>query len=282
MLGEGADYPTLGVAAVFRPYRNFVPYVQFIGRIMRVVRQDAPGHPDNRGYVVSHVGLNVDRWWTDLKRLDEDDQLFFEQLANSERTFQVAKEDSSQPGQRRRYRPPMEVIGEVVERFVEVGFLEEQRAALVDDVIHALNARGIDLDTLGVSRADLEERIDAAAAQERSGKIFSLPVQPQRRRQEARRRLDERVRSAASEVLKALKLNAGGFDIPRQFPGTGSINNIGAAIVLLNREVQDYFKGGPDERDLLTTEELEGAYRAMDDLVDSVIAKVRADTSQDA
>ncbi len=281
MLGEGADYPTLGVAAIFRPYRNFVPYVQFVGRIMRVVRQNAPGHPDNRGYVVSHVGLNVDRWWSDLKRLDEDDQLFFEELANSERDFQIDTSNAPPEG-RRRYRPPMEVLAEVVERFVEVGFLEQEREALVEDVIHALNARGVDLGTLGLTRNDLNERIRTATQRERTGKLFDLPVQPQRRRQEARRRLNERVRSAASEVLKELRFVATGFDLPRRYPNTGSANNLGAAIVLLNREVQSYLKSGVAERDLLSTEELEAAYRAMDEIVDSVVAQVRKGTKDDA
>lgn len=31
LLGEGADYPNLSVAAIFRPFRNLVPYVQFVG-----------------------------------------------------------------------------------------------------------------------------------------------------------------------------------------------------------------------------------------------------------
>ncbi|MFN8232237.1 MAG: helicase-related protein [Actinomycetota bacterium] len=61
MLGEGFDHPPLSVAAIFRPFRSLSPYIQFVGRIMRVNVQNAPGHPDNQGVVVSHVGLNVDR-----------------------------------------------------------------------------------------------------------------------------------------------------------------------------------------------------------------------------
>jgi Helicase conserved C-terminal domain len=38
MLAEGADYPSLGVAAIFRPYRHLVPYVQFVGDVMRVTK----------------------------------------------------------------------------------------------------------------------------------------------------------------------------------------------------------------------------------------------------
>src|SRR5581483_1412742 len=55
MLGEGFDHPPLSVAAIFRPFRSLSPYIQFVGRIMRVNVQNAPGHPDNEGVVVSHV-----------------------------------------------------------------------------------------------------------------------------------------------------------------------------------------------------------------------------------
>jgi len=75
---------------------------------------------------------------------------------------------------------------------------------------------------------------------------------------------------------------ATGFDLPRRYPNTGSANNLGAAIVLLNREVQSYLKSGVAERDLLSTEELEAAYRAMDEIVDSVVAQVRKGTKDDA
>jgi DNA repair protein RadD len=48
MLGEGFDHPRLSVAAIFRPFASLAPYIQFIGRVMRVVVQDEPDHPDNR------------------------------------------------------------------------------------------------------------------------------------------------------------------------------------------------------------------------------------------
>ncbi len=43
MLGEGFDHPKLSVAAIFRPFRSLAPYIQFVGRIMRVVVQNDPG-----------------------------------------------------------------------------------------------------------------------------------------------------------------------------------------------------------------------------------------------
>lgn len=279
MLGEGADYPNLGVAAIFRPYRHLVPYVQFIGRVMRVVHQNAPGHPDNRGYVVSHIGLNVERWWDDLKRLDEGDQLFFTELTNAEREFQI---EDGEKECRRRFRPPMDVLQEVIERFTEVGFLPQTKEVLIDDIIHSLALRGIDLQTLGMDRKELGRKLEADRPKERKGTHFSIPVQPQKQRQEARRRLNERVRSAASEVLRILKIRPVGYELPRTFPQTGSSNNLGAAIVLLNIEIQSYLGTRSAERDLLSLEELESAYRGMDDLVDLVVKRVKKNREGEA
>lgn len=270
MLGEGADYPKLGVAAIFRPFRHMVPYVQFIGRIMRVVHQDAPGDPDNRGYVVAHAGLNVDRWWGELKKLDDDDQEFFQALAFAEKDFTISSQDQNE---RRRFKPPMEVLTEVVDRFVEVGFLDEDRAALVEDVLHALRVRGVDPDTLGLNRAELEERILGPSI--RTGEHLSATVTPQRRRQEARIRLTDRVRSAAKELLNELQIKVGGFELVKRYPKTGATNNLTAAIILLNQRVKVYAGVNSGERSELTSEELERAIRAMDELVDAVAIEVR-------
>ncbi len=43
-LGEGFDHPFLAVAAVFSVFSNLSPFVQFVGRIMRVIKQNAPDH----------------------------------------------------------------------------------------------------------------------------------------------------------------------------------------------------------------------------------------------
>ena len=45
ILGEGYDLPTLSVAAVFRPYRSLAPYVQFVGRILRLAQLTPPIRP---------------------------------------------------------------------------------------------------------------------------------------------------------------------------------------------------------------------------------------------
>ena len=62
-LGEGLTTRFL-LLLLFLAYLVTSPlFVQFVGRIMRVIKQNAPGNIVNRGVVVFHVGANVARRW---------------------------------------------------------------------------------------------------------------------------------------------------------------------------------------------------------------------------
>lgn len=272
MLGEGADYPTLSVAAIFRPYRHVVPYIQFVGRVMRVVRENAPGHPDNRAFIVSHVGLHVDRWWKDLKRLDAGDQEVFQEIANSARDFAVPHSPGETP--HRPFRPDMQVLREEIATFVEEGFLKQDREALVDDLMAALALRGFNVADLGMSREQLMQAMVDHAGGPHIGQSVPTMVSPQKARLEAQRRLNERVRSAAKRLLAKLGLAVTGIDLVRRFPSGGAKNNLGAAVVLLNKEVYEFLGVAPGERDLLDEAESERAHDAMDDLIARVEQRV--------
>ncbi len=80
MLGEGFDHPLLAVAMVGSIFANLSPFVQFVGRIMRAIRQNEPGHVLNQGVVVFHVGGNIARRWQDFRQFSEADQGFFDGL----------------------------------------------------------------------------------------------------------------------------------------------------------------------------------------------------------
>ena len=79
-LGEGFDHPRLAVAAVFSIFANLSPFVQFVGRIMRVIKQNEPDDPINHGVVVFHAGANIARRWTDFQSYTGADQEFFDAL----------------------------------------------------------------------------------------------------------------------------------------------------------------------------------------------------------
>ena len=79
-LGEGFDHRYLAVAAVFSIFSNLSPFVQFVGRIMRVIKPDAAGDPLNNGVVVFHAGANIAQRWEDFQNYSEADREFFDQL----------------------------------------------------------------------------------------------------------------------------------------------------------------------------------------------------------
>ncbi|MBY7009040.1 DEAD/DEAH box helicase [Clostridium botulinum] len=68
MLGEGYDHPYLSVAAIFRPFRNSLPYEQFVGRILRRINdENAIRASDNIGEIISHKHLGLEEMWEKYK-----------------------------------------------------------------------------------------------------------------------------------------------------------------------------------------------------------------------
>jgi DNA repair protein RadD len=170
----------------------------------------------------------------------------------------------------------MRVLQETIAGFITDLFLPEDAKAVADDVIQAMRLRGLDLVALGVSREQLEERIRNTMSESvSSGSVHEQTVQPQRARQVARKRLDERIRSASKQLLNELQITVIGRDLPMLFPQTGATNNITAAIILLNMQVQEFLGLGPSERDIATTEQLVKAHDEIDVVIDAVAVKVR-------
>ncbi len=266
MLGEGFDHPPLSVAAIFRPFRSLSPYIQFVGRVMRVNVQNAAGHPDNRGVVVSHVGMNIDRHWYDFKEIDGADQDLVRDWLGADDVR--PPEGDGTPRERRRLRPEMDVTQEVLDRFISDPFLDPSDDTLIDNALTVMREQGLDLEALGIGREELRRRIVQARATA-DLEPERLPVQPQAHRQVLRTRLVEQTRSAANRICEALGQRAGGQRIAL-LGGTGAANNLAAVIVLLNRAVNDFLGIGTDDRRDRSTGELERAIDALDDLADRV------------
>lgn len=68
MLGEGFDHKYLSIAAIFRPFRSELPYVQFIGRILRYIDDENAQPADNIGHIIVHDNLGLDNLWEKYKK----------------------------------------------------------------------------------------------------------------------------------------------------------------------------------------------------------------------
>lgn len=269
MLGEGFDHPPLSVAAIFRPFRSLSPYVQFVGRVMRVNVQNAPGHPDNQGIVVSHVGMNIDRHWQDFKAIDgEDQELIHEWVEAGE------VDPGGSGGGRRRLVSEMVVTQEILDSFLSDPYLDPEDETVIDNAMNVLREQGLDLEDLGLTRDELQRRLRQGKAQLQPEAVERLPVQPQAHRQMLRRRLREETQSAASRICDALGQRQQGQAIAA-LGGTGASNNLVAVIVHMNRAINNFLGKDRDSRRDLTIEEMERAIGALDTLADAVQADLQ-------
>ena len=218
ILGEGYDLPTLSVAAVFRPYRSFSPYIQFVGRILRLAQPAIPYSPANYVYLVSHVGLNDERWWKDFTDFDKDDQEFFREYFEGDETISEAE-----GGPRLSLRPFMRVLSEVVESYQKRGFLKRIDEIIIHDLFQTIRDKGFEPSEFGLSEDVVRMRLEVAQME---GQLpaYQPITQPQDERQALRGRLMPEARAIADTVINRLGLNHRGRDLLK-FYGSAAHNS---------------------------------------------------------
>jgi len=281
MLGEGYDHPPLSVAAVFRPFRSLSPFIQFVGRALRVVKEAAPKDPDNRGYVVSHVGLNNDPHWDDFRELDLDDQEFFKRLLTSEGEGNPSESQDGRGGQPRRFDVGMQVSQEILGSALNLSFLDPDDDRVLDQAWVNLTASiqrqfGITPDKLGLSREKLKATLKESQGKAVTGPPEELPVSPQKRRQGLKKRLSERCSAVAARVLQELALNRAEHDIGNAIRKYAGQDNTTVLSRMVNAAVNK--KGGMKGKDRpgASEDQLKGAFDAADAAGDRVRDEIRA------
>ncbi len=270
MLGEGFDHPHLSVAAIFRPFRTLSPYVQFVGRIMRVIVQNEPRHPDNYGYVVTHIGLNLDQQLADFRDMEKEDEAYFRAL--------IVGEEPEPPRQvhdgdaRMRLHPDMIVNNELVSEFFEEQFLDTDDEVLLNELKAQAEALGFDPEQI-IEAVKRKKKGDRRIVEASS----SYPIVPQRQRREARKRLQEEVKHTAKLLLNRLGLDISGMDISfKLVPGQVAGNNFTAAVQMINRYINKRLNIKPGERSKLTTEEFLRAQRELEDILNVLTRFLKA------
>jgi DNA repair protein RadD len=271
MLGEGFDHPRLSVAAIFRPFRSLAPYIQFVGRVMRVVIQDEPDHLDNQGFVVSHIGLNNDARWEEFRELDLDDQSLIHDWLTKEPTDDEEERGEGEP---RRFDLGVLVDHELVSHFVDKTFLDPEDDRILDELLARPLAPGVTIGDV-VEREALRERLRERIAA-MSERPTLIPVTPQRRRQGARKRLSERTGSVVARVLTDLNLSRAGRDIAKLVGGPPAAN-VQVVTRLLNSEINKGLGIPSAARKTLTAEQTERALARLDEFGDAVRDRLSPD-----
>jgi DNA repair protein RadD len=270
MLGEGFDHPRLSVAAIFRPFRSLAPYIQFIGRVMRVVVQNEPDHPDNTAYVVSHVGLNNEARWDEFRELDLDEQELVQSWLRGD-PDEGATEDDGRP---RRFDDGLLVNDEIISHFIDQEYLDPEDDRVLEEMLSQRIAGGLTLGDI-VTREQLRDRLRARRDTSQNEAPLPIPVTPQRRRRSARTRLAERTNSVAARVMQDLGIARAGREVARAGLARGGSANTGAVTALLQREINTFLGIGSGSRGTLTAQQTEAALDELDNLGDTVRDRIR-------
>ncbi|MFO0570165.1 MAG: DEAD/DEAH box helicase family protein [Polyangiaceae bacterium] len=270
MLGEGFDHPKLSVAAIFRPFRTLAPYIQFVGRILRVVVQNDPMHPDNYGHIVTHVGMNLDEQLKRFKQFENDDQKFWEEVtggAEPEPPRDVLNGDT-----RMKLHEDMVVKSEIVDSLFEEDFSSAEDADIVRDLEKKLESLGLDpalaAQMLKQSRTSTGPRTTSAA------QPFS--VLPAKRWQEAKRLLNEEAKRTAKLLLNRTDLKPAGVELPYKLkPSIGATNNFIAAFQMVNEGIAKRVANGKKKRQEWTTEEFEAAMKLLPEVLNALVREIK-------
>ena len=268
ILAEGYDLRTLSVAAVFRPYRSLAPYIQFVGRILRLAQPDMPYSPANQVFLVSHVGLNDERWWSDFTSFDKDDQEFFRDYLREDEAEEIS-EDEERP--RMTLRPFMRVLREVVESYRKLGYLRKIDDVMVRDLFDAIREKGFEPSEFGLTEELVRRRLEAAQG-ETEVAVFEPMIQPQEQREALISRLAQETRSIADTVINRFGLQHRGRDLLRHFSGD---HNSAILIRLANAEQNKVMGVNSGERSSANIDQLKRTIDASPDIADKLSSLIR-------
>lgn len=244
MLGEGFDHPYLAVAMVGSIFANLSPFVQFVGRVMRAIEQNQPGHPLNQGVVVFHLGSNVARRWNDFRQFSQVDQEFFAQLLPEIEEMEFTGETIERELVRGGGIEAVEILGESGVRATDMEPIGDPHAA---ELLRQLAVMGVTPDQ---------------AAQE----IRRLRTTRQDQREARRTSLNERVQNEVGGILARLGLNPGGKTLdPRHRE-----RNFAWTVADLHRRLNEYVGGGNANRQNSTLDQLNTAHEALPEVVQSL------------
>jgi DNA repair protein RadD len=269
MLGEGFDHPKLSVAAIFRPFRTLAPYIQFVGRVLRVIVQNDPTHPDNYGHIVTHVGLNLDKQLEQFKLFESDDQKFWEEVTGGKEPDPPREVTDGET--RMKLREDIVVHNEIVDHLFEEEFTTAGDADIEKDLAKKL-------EMLGLDPSFARQAIQQSRRQGRTLAPAAAPfsVLPAKQWEEARKRLHEESMRTAKLVLNRTGLSTGGGELPyKLMTNVDATSNLIAAFQLVNKGVSKRVGEGK-KRNEWATEEFAAAMAALPDVLNGLVREIKA------
>ena len=273
MLGEGFDHPHLSVAAIFRPFRSLAPYIQFVGRIMRVIVQNDPAHPDNLGHIITHLGMNIDQRLTEFKEFERDDDAFWKKVINGDEPVvpsQVRLGNTRLSGT----ETPVVVRNEIVDCLWEEDFTSIEDQQVIDELRDKMTLLGLD-------PSQVEEFVKKSkpGAMKKRPAAERFSIQPQRALEETRKRVHEQSQRMAKIVLNHVELEMTGREIPYKYTSLGisARSNFISALTMVNREINKRLR---KERIDCSVDDFQVILHSIDDIIQTIARRLRKAKSE--
>ena len=253
ILGGGFDHPKLRVAAIFRPFRSLAPYIQFVGRILRVIVQNDPSHPDNYGYIVTHIGMNLDQRLKEFRAFENDDQAFWDKVISGSEPSparDLNHETNSKISRIRDLTTPI-IEDEILEGLFEEDFITLDDEAIIKDLEQKFRDYGMDPSLARQTYLQNKQKEITDSKLLPSSEAFS--VTPQQRWKELKKRLVEKTKSTANQVLVKVGLKPMSKEITLKYKISSANNNLVSVIAMISKKLND--KISSKEREQWTEEE---------------------------
>ena len=249
-LGEGFDHPYLSIAAIFSIFGNLSPFIQFIGRVMRVIEQNNPSSILNQGVIVYHAGGNIIPRWDDFKEFSAADQQYFECLLPTEyvpiKNSEGNNNDDSYIGNKK----------EEINVIAQTNVMVKTSYLLDDESVKALEL----LKSKGLIPEDFnpDEEI-----------LQNIKPTKIQKRQARRTLLDDLIKTKVGYILHALGLNGEGKKLDKRY----MVNNFVFLKSKLDQKINSLIGIEKNMRNEMDIDQIELAISAIDKIAEDIISE---------
>lgn len=248
-LGEGFDHPYLSIAAIFSIFGNLSPFIQFIGRVMRVIEQNKPNSILNQGVIIYHAGGNIIPRWDDFKDFSSADQKYFESLLPTEYVLIPDNEGKSDDLYARNEQEEINIINQTNVK-IKTSYLLD----LDDESFRALEL----LKAKGVIPEDFnpDEQI-----------LQSIKPTKIQKRQARRLLLDGLIKTKVGYILHNLGLNSEGKNLDKRYITT----NFVFLKSKLDQNINSLIGIEKNMRDEMTIDQIDLAIESIEQIAENII-----------